>query len=95
MADPLPGQTRESLALLFFNSIAAQERSNGQLDRAYALDLLADVIASIDGKRVVTEQPAAMPGVAEAVAAGPKRKGGRPKKTAAVAAPVRRGRRSA
>ena len=98
MAEPPPGQTRETLALLFFNSIAAKEKPEGQLDRAYALDLLADVIAAIDGKRAVAapavaaaaqavdvaEEPAALP---------PKRPPGRPKKTPPVAVPARRGRR--
>ena len=51
MADSLAGQTREGLALLFFNAIVAQEHPDGTYTRAYALDLLTEVVMAIDGKR--------------------------------------------
>ena len=62
MAEPSAGQTREGLALLFFNAIVVQEHPDGKYSRAYALYLLADVMATIDGKRdVPAGQPDAGP----------------------------------
>ena len=60
MADQIPGQTREGLALLFFNAVVQQEFPEGKYSRAYALDLLAEVMAAIDGDR-----PARSPSVTE------------------------------
>ena len=48
MADAL--FTREALALSMFNTVRAAEREQVP-DRTYTLDLLAEIIATIDGKR--------------------------------------------
>jgi hypothetical protein len=48
MADAL--FTREALALSMFNTVRAAEKEEAP-DRAYTLDLLAEIIATIDGTR--------------------------------------------